>query len=158
MKPLLTYFTQRYFMFLICLFSFGIMHSQMSNDNEGEMSVVRSFSDPALEWGPCPPFMPEGCKIAVLQGDPSQNDSNVLFKVSGNSSIPNHWHSSHERMVLLTGKLKVTYKGEATQTLNVGDFAYGPAKKPHTGECISKDPCILYIGFGDPLDAFPVED
>ena len=158
MKLLLSCLNQRNFMLLISFFSFGIVHSQMSNDNESELSVVKSFSDPALEWGPCPPFMPEGCNIAVVHGDPSQKDSNVLFKVNGNSSIPNHWHTSHERMVLLTGKMKVTYKGEKTQTMEVGDFAYGPAKKPHSAECISKDPCILYIGFGDPLDAFQVED
>ena len=80
------------------------------------------------------------------------------FKVNGKSSIPNHWHNSHERMVLLTGKMQVTYKGESTQTMNVGDYAYGPAKKPHTAKCLSKDPCILFIGFGDPLDAFAVEE
>jgi quercetin dioxygenase-like cupin family protein len=157
-KPLLSCVTQRYVILFIGLFSFGNIHSQMSNDNESQISVVKSFSDPALEWGPCPPFMPEGCNIAVVQGDPAQNDSNVLFKVNGNSSIPNHWHTSHERMVLLTGKMTVTYKGEKTQTMKIGDFAYGPAKKPHSAECISKDPCILYIGFGAPLDAFAIEE
>ena len=143
---------------LLALFTISLAQAQMSNADESEDSVVRSFEDPSLEWGACPPFMPEGCNIAVLHGDPSKTDVDVLFKVNGKSSIPNHWHNSHERMVLLTGKMQVTYKGESTQTLNVGDYAYGPAKKPHTAKCISKDPCILFIGFGAPLDAFAIEE
>lgn len=141
----------------LALFTFGLTTAQMNSSDVEEMSVKRSFEDPTLEWGPCPPFMPEGCNIAVLHGDPSKKDVDVLFKVNGKSSIPNHWHNSHERMVLLTGKMQVTYKGESMQTMNVGDYAYGPAKKPHTAKCVSKDPCILFIGFGEPLDAFAVE-
>ena len=143
---------------LLALFTYGVASAQMSDSNDHENAVVRSFDDTSLEWGPCPPFMPEGCNIAVLHGDPSKMDVDVLFKVNGKSSIPNHWHNSHERMVLLTGKMQVTYKGESTQTMNVGDYAYGPAKKPHTAKCLSKDPCILFIGFGNPLDAFAVEE
>ncbi len=140
------------------LFTYGIVSAQMSNSDIDENSVVKSFDDSAMEWGPCPPFMPEGCNISVLHGDPSKTNVDVLFKVNGKSSIPNHWHNSHERMVLLTGKMQVTYKGESTQTMNVGDYAYGPAKKPHTAKCVSKDPCILFIGFGEPLDAFAIEE
>jgi quercetin dioxygenase-like cupin family protein len=143
---------------LLALFSISLAQAQMSNADVSEDSVVRSFEDPSLEWGACPPFMPEGCNIAVLHGDPSKTDVDVLFKVNGKSSIPNHWHNSHERMVLLTGKMQVTYTGESTQTMNVGDYAFGPAKKPHTAKCISKDPCILFIGFGEPLDAFAIEE
>lgn len=143
---------------LLALFTYGVASAQMGDSDDNENSVVRSFDDASLEWGPCPPFMPEGCNIAVLHGDPAKMDVDVLFKVNGKSSIPNHWHNSHERMVLLTGKMQVTYKGESTQTMNVGDYAYGPAKKPHTAKCLSKDPCILFIGFGNPLDAFAVEE
>ena len=132
--------------------------AQMSGDNSEENSVRKSFKDKSLEWGACPSFMPEGCNIAVLHGDPSKANADVLFKVNGKSFIPNHWHNSHERMVLLTGKMEVTYQGEATQTMNVGDYAYGPAKKKHTARCVSKNPCILYIGFGEPVDAFATQE
>lgn len=153
------YFQQFKIIILILgLFIFSSGFAQMNESDITEDSVVRSFNDASIEWGGCPPFMPEGCGIAVLHGDPSKPDVDVLFKVNGKSFIPNHWHNSHERMVLLTGKMEVTYKGESTQTLKVGDYAYGPAKKSHTAKCISKDPCILFIGFGDPLDAFAVEE
>ena len=41
--------------------------------------------------------------------------------------------------------------------MDEGDFAYGSAKKPHAAKYLSKDPCILYIGFGEPVDAFTIE-
>jgi len=144
--------------FLLAIFSLNLSYSQMSDTDSEEKSVLKSFKDKTLEWGDCPPFMPEGCNIAVLHGDPSKTDSDVLFKVNGKSSIPNHWHNSHERMVLLTGKMEVTYKGETAKVMHVGDFAFGPAKKPHSAKCLSKAPCILYIGFGEPVDAFAIEE
>ena len=158
MKSIILFSKFRLSLLLFTLLTYGLTSAQMNTSDVDEMSVKRSFEDPSLEWGGCPPFMPEGCNIAVLHGDPAKPDVDVLFKVNGNSSIPNHWHNSHERMVLLTGKMQVTYKGETTQTMNVGDYAYGPAKKPHTAKCLSKDPCILFIGFGAPLDAFAIEE
>ncbi len=29
-------------------------------------------------------------------------------------------------------------------------------KKPHTAKCISKEPCVLFITFEEPLDEFPI--
>lgn len=136
----------------------GATYAQKGDSSEMENSVLMSIDDPSLQWGPCPPFMPEGCNIAVLHGDPSQEKADVLFRVNGNSSIPNHWHSSAERMVLLSGKMEVTYKGEKTSTMKLGNYAFGPAKKPHTAKCVSKDPCILFIGFNEPVDAYAVEE
>ena len=144
-------------LFFLAFLTTGLINAQMGADVD-ESSIRSSFKDKALEWGACPPFMPDGCNIAVLHGDPTQSNSDILFRVNGNSDIPNHWHNSPERMVLLNGKMEVTYKGEATQTLKVGDYAYGPAKKEHVAKCVSKDPCVLFIGFIDPVDAFEVAD
>jgi len=60
-------------------------------------------------------------------------------------------------MVLVSGKLEVTYEGQAPAMLNVGSYAYGPAKKPHQGVCAKGDPCILFIAFESPMDAIPTE-
>jgi quercetin dioxygenase-like cupin family protein len=143
---------------ILIFFAFGATRAQNGGDDEVEDSVLRTIDDPALQWGPCPPFMPDGCNIAVLHGDPSKERADVLFRVNGNSFIPNHWHSSAERMVLLSGKLEVTYEGEETGTLKLGHYAFGPAKKPHAAKCVSQDPCVLYIGFNEPVDAFAVEE
>lgn len=143
---------------IFILFIASVTFAQKGDGNDMENSVLKSIEDTDLQWGPCPPFMPDGCNIAVLHGDPSQDKADVLFKVNGKSAIPNHWHNSAERMVLLSGKLEVKYEGENSATMKLGNYAFGPAKKPHTAKCVSKEPCILYIGFNEPVDAFAVEE
>ncbi|MCM4166349.1 hypothetical protein KCTC52924_03282 [Arenibacter antarcticus] len=125
--------------------------------NEMESSMVKTHEDKDLQWGPCPSFMPEGCTIAVLHGDPSKKNVDVFFKVPANYEIPAHWHNSAERMVLVSGELRVTYEGEKEQIMKVGSYAYGPTTKSHTAKCGSKDPCVLFIAFEEPLDAFPIK-
>lgn len=121
-------------------------------------SVVKTIDDKDLQWGPCPDFMPEGCEIAILNGDPAKKNVDVLFKVPANTDIPNHSHTSAERMILVSGEMDVTYKGEDTQKLKTGNYAYGPAKKPHTARCGDSGSCVLFIAFEEPLDAFPVKE
>ena len=143
---------------LLCVLMMSLVtFGQKGPDDEIENSIVRTINDPDLQWGPCPSFMPEGCNIAVLHGNPAVNNVDVLFKVNGGSFIPNHWHNSPERMILLSGELQVTYEEEEGQLMKVGSYAYGPSKKPHIAKCISKEPCILFVAFENPLDAFPIE-
>ena len=139
---------------LIFTAQFSWAQDQMKNISE-QASVVKTDNS-SLKWGPCPEFMPDGCQIAVLHGDPAKNNVDILFKLEPNSDFPEHWHNSAERMVLLSGELTVTYQGEETKTLKKGDYAYGPAKKPHSGRCGDSGPCVLFIGFEKPLDAFTV--
>jgi len=148
---------KEYLTFIVFLFSV-IMYSQGYDGSVTvEKSVVKTESDADLIWGNCPDFMPNGCNIAILHGDPSKNNVDILFKVPTNYEIPNHKHTSAERMILLNGVLEVTYEGEKTQIMRAGSYAYGPANKPHTAKCI-EGPCILFIAFEDPLDAFPMID
>ena len=123
---------------------------------EQEPALARSADDAELIWAPCPPFLPEGCGIAVLHGDPARENLDVFLRVPARSSIPLHWHTSAERMVLVAGELHVSYDGQATAILRPGTYAYGPAKRPHEGSCASDIPCVLFIAFESPLDAVPI--
>lgn len=129
----------------------------LAHQDSEHSSLAYTFEDPRLEWGPCPPFMPEGCAITVLHGDPAEPNVDVFFKVPGGAQIPSHAHTSAERMVLVSGALEVTYEGESPVRLEVGSYAYGPAMKPHTAVCLEGDPCVLFIAFEAPLDAMPTE-
>ena len=118
-----------------------------------ESPLARTAGDAALQWGGCPEFMPKGCAIAVLHGDPARNNADVFFKVPANAVIPRHWHTSAERMVLVAGELHVTYDGHPTAVLMPGAYAYGPAKLPHHAVCGARGPCVLFIAFESPVDA-----
>ena len=122
-----------------------------------DLALTWTANDAQLKWGGCPPFLPKGCAIAVLHGDPAKDNVDVFFKVPARSTIPLHWHSSAERMVLVAGELHVTYEGQKTAILRPGTYAYGPAKRAHNGFCASTSPCVLFIAFESPLDAVPVE-
>ena len=61
--------------------------------------------------------MPAGCGLAVLHGDPAKPNADVFLKLPANAAIPEHWHTSAERMVLVAGELSVTYKGQAKVVL-----------------------------------------
>ncbi len=122
-----------------------------------EAAVASSVDASHLQWGPCPAFMPQGCQIAVLHGDPAKPNVDVFFKVPARSKLPVHWHSSAERMVLVAGELHVVYVGQKPLIMRPGTYAYGPPRLPHGGECVSAVPCVLFIAFESPLDAVPVD-
>lgn len=121
-----------------------------------EPALTRTADSAGLQWAPCPPFLPEGCGIAVLHGDPAKDNVDVFLRVPARSKLPMHTHTSAERMVLVSGELHVTYKGQDTAVLRPGTYAYGPAGKPHEGFCASATPCVLFIAFESPLDAVPI--
>ena len=117
-----------------------------------EPALARTVADPDLAWGPCPDVFPTGCEIAVLHGDPAAPNADVFFKVPANYAIPHHWHTSAERMVLVSGELHVTYDGQPTVVLMPGTYAYGPAGAPHRADCRGAVPCVLFIAFEGPVD------
>lgn len=120
-----------------------------------EAAIAMSADAEGLQWGGCPDFLPPGCAIAVLHGDPGQPNADVFFRVPPKSTIAAHSHTSAERMVLVAGELEVTYEGQAAARLRPGDYAYGPAGRVHSGRCVSDVACVLFIAFEAPVDAIP---
>jgi quercetin dioxygenase-like cupin family protein len=121
-----------------------------------EQAIARSAQDTQLQWGACPPFMPAGCGLAVLHGDPAKPNADVFLKLPPNAVIPEHTHTSAERMVLVAGELSVSYKGQPRVVLKPGMYAYGPAKLPHSASCGASASCVLFIAFESAVDAVPV--
>jgi quercetin dioxygenase-like cupin family protein len=123
-----------------------------------DRAMVRATDSPDLEWGPCPAFMPEGCGLAVLHGNPAEPNADVLFKLPAGRTAPPHWHTSAERMVLLSGEMKVEYEGQEAEVVEAGDYAYGPPRVSHWATCTSEEDCVLFIAFVEPVDAVPTAD
>lgn len=124
----------------------------------GERAVVYSADDPTIEWGPCPAFFPETCRIGLLNGDPAQPDADIFFKLPSDTAVPTHTHTSAERMVLVSGRLEVDYEGQDPVVLTPGTYAWGPPELPHSARCLEGDACVLFIAFVEPVDAFPAGD
>lgn len=115
-----------------------------------------NFADPSVKWGSCPPIFSGACEIAVLQGDPSKPNADVVLRVGPGYVLPRHKHTSAERMILLEGELRVKYDGSDAVTLSPSTYAFGPAGLPHEAVCTSSTACTLFIAFEGPVDAEPV--
>ena len=72
---------------LLAAASCGLVLASMPNLAQAavarEPALAITADDAGLQWGPCPPFLPAGCGIAVLHGDPSKPNADILFKVPG---------------------------------------------------------------------------
>ena len=119
--------------------------------------VAWTAEDQSLEWGPCPAFMPETCEIAVLNGDPSEANADIFFKLASGTTAPTHRHTSAERMVLVSGEMHVEYEGHEPTVLEPGSYAYGPPEHPHEARCAEGEDCVLFIAFEHPIDAEAVD-
>ena len=129
----------------------------IAHDVTADPALAIAANSKDLKWADCPDFLPKGCKLSVLHGDPAKSNVDVFFKLPGKSVLPLHWHTSAERMTLVSGKLNITYNGQKEAVVKAGSYMYGPPKLAHKGYCASKEPCILFIAFESPLDAVPGE-
>ncbi len=123
-----------------------------------ERAFIRTADSPEIAWGPCPEFMPEGCALGVLQGNPAERNADVFFKLPAKTTAPLHWHSSAERMVLVSGEMTVQYEGQEPVVMKAGTYAYGPASLRHNASCSSDQDCVLFIAFEEPVDAIAADE
>src|SRR5712691_11532392 len=117
-----------------------------------------------VQWGPAPPALPAGAQIAVLEGNPSEKGPVTLrLRFPANYNIPSHWHSTTERVTVLSGAFHIGMGDKldrhASQTLEPGGFVLVPAKMHHFGWTAT--PTVVQINREGPFDVFyinPAED
>ncbi len=100
-------------------------------------------------------FFP-GCSFTVLHGDLAEPKLDFFFRIEPNTDVVMHTHQSAERMILVSGELEVQYEGENAAVMKTGNYAYGPAGKPHRAKCLDKGPCVLFVAMNEPFTAAPV--
>lgn len=78
-----------------------------------------------IQWKACPPNLPSGCEMYVLEGSPKSNDLfTVRFRISGEFVMPAHTHPKDERVTVLQGKAYVAFGKGATKE-NAREFGPG---------------------------------
>jgi len=91
----------------------------------------------AIEWQPCPPGLPSGCELAVLEGSPKEPDLfTVRFRVSEGFVMPLHSHPKDERVTILSGKMSVAFgmdgSHETAKQFGPGDYYVNARGAIHT--------------------------
>jgi quercetin dioxygenase-like cupin family protein len=78
------------------------------------------------------PGVPSCMTLSVQDGDPAKTAVVVLAKFTAGCSVPWHWHTANERLMIVSGTGKAEMKGESgSVSLKPGDFIYMPARGVH---------------------------
>jgi|SRR5262245_7048680 len=108
-----------------------------------------------VQWGPAPPVLPTGAQLAVLEGNPAEKGAIVMrLKLPANYNIPAHWHSTTERITVLSGSFHVgmgdKLDKQQSETLDAGGFLSLPAKMHHFAW--TSAPTVVQINLEGPFD------
>jgi quercetin dioxygenase-like cupin family protein len=77
------------------------------------------------------PALPACVTIAVQDGDPGKNSSLILLKFKAGCTIPWHWHTPNERLIMISGSGKAEMKDAPPTMMKPGDFLLLPSKGIH---------------------------
>jgi quercetin dioxygenase-like cupin family protein len=89
-----------------------------------------------VQWGPAPPSLPPGARVAVLEGDPSKPGAFTMrLSLPDGYRIAPHFHSAAEHVTVLSGSFQVgmgeTFDAGKLTTLSTGTFGMIPAGMRH---------------------------
>lgn len=95
-----------------------------------------------MKFGPVP-GLPTCATASVQNGDPSKGASILLAKLASGCSVPWHWHTPNEHLMLVKGVGRVEMKDSKPLTMREGGFALMPSRHIHQFLC--ETTCLLYI-------------
>jgi quercetin dioxygenase-like cupin family protein len=144
-KPLVCYL-------LVALFISGCAQSGVGDFDFADGVVQHAVPAGEMPWKPCPPNLPSGCEIAVLEGNPRDTGLfTVRFRLSEDFVMPPHTHPRDERVTVLKGQMAVAFgpdgTREAATEFGPGDYYVNARGSVHT-VWASKSSEIQITGFG----------
>lgn len=89
------------------------------------------------------PGLPTCTVGSVQNGDPTKGPSIIFAKAAAGCSIPWHWHTANEHLMIVSGVARLEMKDGKPLTLRAGGFALMPAHHVHQFHC--ERACQLYI-------------
>lgn len=97
------------------------------------------------------PGLPKCMTGSVQNGDPSKGPSVILAKSSAGCTVPWHWHTADEQLMIVSGTGKVGMKDSQPASFHTGDYLSMPGKNVHRFTCVTA--CTLFI---TPSGAFDI--
>lgn len=90
-----------------------------------------------IAWKACPPHLPSGCEVAVLEGNPQGSGMfTVRFRLTDDFIMPAHTHPKDERVTVLKGRVAVGFGVGATREdareFGPGDYYVNARGAVHT--------------------------
>jgi quercetin dioxygenase-like cupin family protein len=89
-----------------------------------------------MTWRDGPPALPQGAKVAVLEGDPNKPGPFVIrLKLPDGYKVPPHTHPKAERLTVLSGSFHLgmgdRFDPKHAQELTPGTYGTWPAGMKH---------------------------
>ena len=98
---------------------------------------------------------PECAAFALEHGNPKAGSSVTLVKLAAGCTVPMHWHSANEQVMLVTGAAKIEMQGEQPHSLNPGGYFFMPAHHFHQFSC--ETGCTFHRSVDGPIDIHYVD-
>jgi hypothetical protein len=124
-----------------------------SGEEEGPPMIA---VDPAaMKFAPIPD-MPACATGAILRGNPVWGPSWVLLKLASNCSVPFHWHTANEDLIVIRGQGTILMKNGPPLTFVPGAYASLPSRHLHRASCVRE--CLLFASSDAAFDIHYVDD
>jgi mannose-6-phosphate isomerase-like protein (cupin superfamily) len=89
------------------------------------------------------PPLPTCATGSVQSGDPSKGPSVIFAKSATGCTIPWHWHTPNEHVMIVSGVARFDMKDGKPLTLRAGGFALMTSQHVHQFHCMQA--CQIYI-------------
>jgi hypothetical protein len=116
----------------------GAMSDQPSTDTMASTATASTdtAADAGLTWGPAPPALPSGAKVAVVSGDPTKaGPFAIRIDMPPDYAIRPHHHPTIEEVHLIEGTLHLghgpKWDEQAMKAVSPDQPVSMPAKQPH---------------------------
>jgi len=89
------------------------------------------------------PSLPACAKVSVKSGDPSKGGAVILAKAATGCTVPWHWHSTSEQLMVVSGSGKVEMKDGSPMMAHSGSYLNLPGHGVHQFTCTMA--CTFFI-------------
>ena len=101
------------------------------------------------------PGLPTCSPGAVQSGDPRSGPSIIYAKVAAGCTIPWHWHTPTETLMIVSGSAVLQPKDGKASTLRAGGFAVMPSHHVHKFSC--PNGCTMFVSSDAAFDIHYVD-
>lgn len=108
----------------------GMACGALAQDQAGVVSMAKTKFAPL-------PVLPPCMTLSAQRGDPAKGPAVLLAKFTAGCTVPWHWHTAGEGLMIVSGKAKIEMKDAAASPLAAGDYVFLPGKHPHLFTCIA---------------------
>jgi quercetin dioxygenase-like cupin family protein len=95
-----------------------------------------------MQFNAIPP-LPTCVNASVQNGDPAKGPFIILAKVKTGCTVPWHWHTANEHLMIVSGAGRAEMKNGEAITLKSAGFVQLPSKQVHKFKCERE--CTFYL-------------